>query len=387
MVPSDRIGARLCAGQTREAEVEFALLDVVRRIAVTLLALGTCLALLLGVSAEGPAWATPGASASAPPSPSASSTLDAATREALALQDRIDRDQEDITALEERIALASMQVFQQSDRLAHARSDVDAARTRFQSRLIGIYKSQMFNPVVVLMESKSLADFYTRFTALSTIARRDQRILSDARLAEAQAAYEAEQVDAARTQLVSLRSLKQRSITDEQAALVRQKALVATLTEQAKAVLAAKIAQTAATRVSWRKSSVPLGTPIRYVPGVVDPYAQPFLVSEFQPKHYKATGRTFRAVCSWYGNADNPGSTSTASGQLFNERDFTCASRTLPFGTRLALTRGSRRIVVVVTDRGPYIAGRDLDLSKYAAATLGFSGVEPVQAEFVEVVP
>ena len=38
-----------------------------------------------------------------------------------------------------------------------------------------------------------------------------------------------------------------------------------------------------------------------------------------------------------------------------------CASRTLPFGTWLALTNGDRRVVVCVNDRGPFVDGRDLD--------------------------
>jgi rare lipoprotein A len=63
---------------------------------------------------------------------------------------------------------------------------------------------------------------------------------------------------------------------------------------------------------------------------------------------------------------------------------LTCASRTLPFGTWLALTRGGNRVIVVVTDRGPFIDGRDLDLSRRAARELGFSGVEPVHVEFVQ---
>lgn len=51
---------------------------------------------------------------------------------------------------------------------------------------------------------------------------------------------------------------------------------------------------------------------------------------------------------------------------------------------RLALTRGNRRIVVVVNDRGPFIPGRDLDLSRGAARELGFDSLAQVHAEVVE---
>ena|ERR1700674_663263 len=59
-----------------------------------------------------------------------------------------------------------------------------------------------------------------------------------------------------------------------------------------------------------------------------------------------------------------------ASGPLYNPKKFTAAHRTLPFGTRLRVTDSMthRSVDVVVTDRGPFIEGRMLDLS-FAAAT------------------
>jgi rare lipoprotein A len=111
------------------------------------------------------------------------------------------------------------------------------------------------------------------------------------------------------------------------------------------------------------------------------PYPYTYLVSAFHPRSFRTTGITYSAVCSWYGPGFN--GKPTASGQVYNQDDFTCASRTLAFGTWLALSRDGKRIVVVVTDRGPYVSGRDLDLSKAAADALGFSGVESVQVEVV----
>lgn len=63
----------------------------------------------------------------------------------------------------------------------------------------------------------------------------------------------------------------------------------------------------------------------------------------------------------------------TASGEHFNQHDFTAASRTLPFGTRLHVTNPAtgRSIVVRINDRGPFVRGRQLDLTRGAAAALG----------------
>jgi rare lipoprotein A len=63
----------------------------------------------------------------------------------------------------------------------------------------------------------------------------------------------------------------------------------------------------------------------------------------------------------------------TASGEPFNHNGFTAASKTLPFGTRLLVTNPStgRSVVVRINDRGPFVKGRDLDLAKGAAESLG----------------
>jgi rare lipoprotein A len=62
----------------------------------------------------------------------------------------------------------------------------------------------------------------------------------------------------------------------------------------------------------------------------------------------------------------------TASGANYDPNKFTCAHRTLPFGTRLRVTdaKTHRSVIVVVNDRGPFTKGRVIDLSLAAAKTL-----------------
>ena len=93
-------------------------------------------------------------------------------------------------------------------------------------------------------------------------------------------------------------------------------------------------------------------------------------------------GRSFSGVASYYGNeAGNK----TASGQRFNQHAMTAAHRSLPFGTKLKVTHGSRSVVVTINDRGPFIRGRVLDLSTGAARAVGLTGagVGRVTAEVV----
>ena len=69
-------------------------------------------------------------------------------------------------------------------------------------------------------------------------------------------------------------------------------------------------------------------------------------------------------VASWYGEKYR--GKPTASGRLFNPDEMTAAHRTLPFGTKVRCQLGPKFVVVTITDRGPFIKGRTLDLSKSA---------------------
>lgn len=72
-------------------------------------------------------------------------------------------------------------------------------------------------------------------------------------------------------------------------------------------------------------------------------------------------------IASWYGPKFY--GRKTASGERFTKHAFTCAHKTLPFGTRLEVTNlfNNKSVEVIVNDRGPYVGRRVIDLS-YAAA-------------------
>ncbi|HVF74401.1 MAG TPA: septal ring lytic transglycosylase RlpA family protein [Acidimicrobiales bacterium] len=99
------------------------------------------------------------------------------------------------------------------------------------------------------------------------------------------------------------------------------------------------------------------------------------------PAGLRATGTRVEGIASWYG----PGfdGRPTASGAIYDQEAFTVASKELPLGTFLVVSRGAARVLVLVNDRGPYIEGRVLDLSHAAATALGITGIAPVTAEVV----
>ncbi len=79
-------------------------------------------------------------------------------------------------------------------------------------------------------------------------------------------------------------------------------------------------------------------------------------------------------IASWYG-ADFHGRR-TANGEIYNMYAMTAAHRTLPFNTRLRVTNlaNGKQIEVRINDRGPFVPGRIIDLSKSGAAALGMLG-------------
>ena len=97
---------------------------------------------------------------------------------------------------------------------------------------------------------------------------------------------------------------------------------------------------------------------------------------------YKDLG-TMKA--SWYGPRFH--GRTTANGEIYDQTAYTAAHKSLPFGTLLRITnpRNNKTLIVRINDRGPYIPGRQLDLSKAAAEELGIvhSGVKKLKIEEV----
>lgn len=90
---------------------------------------------------------------------------------------------------------------------------------------------------------------------------------------------------------------------------------------------------------------------------------------------------------SWYG----PGfhGKKTANGEIYNQNSFTAAHKSFKFGTLLKITnpKNNKSVVVRINDRGPYISGRDLDLSKAAARELRMvrRGVARIKVEEIKI--
>jgi len=100
--------------------------------------------------------------------------------------------------------------------------------------------------------------------------------------------------------------------------------------------------------------------------------------------------QVYRGKASWYSIRTN-GGTQTASGERLRDGALTAAHRSLPFGTLVKVinNKNGKDVVVRITDRGPYIRGRIIDVSLAAARRIEMinAGVVPVTIEILEENP
>jgi rare lipoprotein A len=111
----------------------------------------------------------------------------------------------------------------------------------------------------------------------------------------------------------------------------------------------------------------------------------PRMLPTFIPTAREGYTTVLRGRASWYGRRFQ--GLRTSSGERFNRHEYTCAHKTLPFGTRLRVTNVTNGVSVVVrvSDRGPFRHERIIDLAEVAARPLGLveAGAASVVAEVV----
>jgi rare lipoprotein A len=95
----------------------------------------------------------------------------------------------------------------------------------------------------------------------------------------------------------------------------------------------------------------------------------------------------FYGEASWYGEQFH--GKQTASGEIYDMNSLSAAHKSLPFGTRVRVTNleNNKEVIVRINDRGPFTAGRVLDISLAAAKLLGFAeqGTAKIEARVVEI--
>ena len=98
----------------------------------------------------------------------------------------------------------------------------------------------------------------------------------------------------------------------------------------------------------------------------------PYTIQGVRYEPYVAPDYAAVGVASWYGRPFHGRPTST--GEIYDQEAFTAAHKTLPLGTRVKVTNldNGRSVLLTVNDRGPFVDGRLIDVSRRAARKLGF---------------
>lgn len=307
--------------------------------------------------------------------------------EAAGLTDRLEASEADVVAAQLRRSRTS--------------GDLAALRDRMRTRAVTAYMRgtgasvaalaapRAYLEVVAAKEKALVTGYKTALTGVDVEQRRAEEARSEMRAAQ-------RELDAVQTELSSTIAAEDAYRAEEQ-----RKA-----DEARRAALAKQAAALAAAR--GRASVGPAGitSPGGYAPSPLDPNA-------LLPRHRVATERQLALMrrlpfgpltpgvalapglavtgqridgdASWYGPGFN--GRPTASGAIYDQEGWTVASKELPLGTLLAVSRGDRRVLLLVNDRGPYVDGRVLDLSAAAARALGVGGVATVSAEVVIAPP
>jgi rare lipoprotein A len=259
-------------------------------------------------------------------------------------------------------------------------------------RAVRIYMSGPVGFLEVALHASTFDDFLTRWRFVSSIAAEDAQVIGRVKRLRAENVRLTRSLREREARLAALRNRAAAEQTQLRSSIIGQQAKlhsvdtrVASLLRQRERAAVNAPSGGGAPRdnsITWRGTGGSWMSASSLVPGAsasVDGYSgASFTVPSGQATHYASTGISWDGVASYYG-----GSGGTASGRHFSGSELTCAHKTLPFGTLLAVSKGGHHVIVVVTDRGPYISGRDLDLSETAAGILGVDGVGSVHEEIV----
>lgn len=287
------------------------------------------------------------------------------------------------------LAETRRQVAVETDRLAVLERDLAHQQGRLDSFVVSAYRSGELGTIAAVLGATTFEDLFTRVRLTALIGERQGEVIEGLRGSRDESRRLKESLDQRNVELVAQREQAEAQRARVEDNIARQDRILDSLAADIAALLKelerARAAGAGKMRYDANAAGARWMTTPSLLPGAYGTVAEHpgrlYLIPAGVPAAHRSLGYSWQGVASWYGNAEN--GTATSSGRPYNENEMTCAHKTLPLGTLLAVSRGDRHVIVVVTDRGPYIPGRDIDLSRAASSALGFDGVSPVDAELV----
>jgi rare lipoprotein A (peptidoglycan hydrolase) len=285
-----------------------------------------------------------------------------------------------------RLASTRAEIAANSKRLGTLQARLKTLDTRLAGRADFMYRTSDASALDMLFGASTFEDFLQRLDLLSRIALQDASLIAEAKSARIESTAIQAKLRTRESDLVGLRD-KTAAQRDRMASqLATQRAYFRSISSDVAAMIAAQVR---AERPAPTQSQSGSGGSGGYsgsgnglAAATVEGRTGSYYVMADEPRRYRPSGVGMTCEASEYGVADN--GTGTSSGRPLSDSELTCAHKTLPFGTRVAVTHAGRRVIVVVTDRGPFAPpGRDLDLTHRAASLLGLDGVGNVHYEVV----
>lgn len=253
----------------------------------------------------------------------------------------------------------------------------------FADRVRQAYKDGPDNDVRVFLASESLGQFWAARRYMAARLQRDRELLAEIQAEQEDLELVTSDLESGRVaiqaQLEALAELldqTQELLAGSEAALAASQADLQVKEEMRKAMELINRGSSGGRRpISERhrratenQSEVMKRYPFGPVAGI--------------PEGLVPTGETVEGIASWYGPGFN--GLPTASGAIYDESLYTCASKELPLGTILLVTHKGRSVLLLVNDRGPFVKGRVLDLSRAAKDAIGMGGLGYVTAQVLE---
>lgn len=277
-------------------------------------------------------------------------------REIAGLEARMAGIQRDWVTISSKLSEVQKQIVSCYMEIDSARAEVEDARRNLNSMIRSLYVEGRADDLVRLLGSRDLTDFIVKYDYLIDATVSETRAFKQLR--EKRKRLEQRQDDLVKYKREAARLERAGDTMATEAELTLKKQQFAGVTAE---IIAMELPLTQAP------------APVRFDPART--YSMP------DDGGFVRTGQVFSGYSSWYGG-DFHGRP-TASGEIYDEHGFTCAHRTLPFGTWLRVSFRGRTVIVKVNDRGPFVKGRVLDLSRGAAEAVGLTGVQWVDCEIV----
>jgi rare lipoprotein A (peptidoglycan hydrolase) len=272
------------------------------------------------------------------------------------LEGQLARAQRDWFSITQRLGEIEKRITECMAELDAAQVEVERTRQDLNAKIRYLYTDGKSDDLISLLQASDVADFIVKYDYLARAVTGEARLLNELRAKRKSIEKKQDELTRYKEEQASLAGTVDTAGIEAQLSMKRQQ--LAAVTSE---IIAMELPQT----------QTP--APVDFSPTKV--YAMP------DESGFIRTGQTVSGYSSWYGGEFH--GRPTASGEVYDQYAFTCAHKSLPFGTWLRVVFRGRAVIVRVNDRGPFVRGRILDLSRAAAEAVGLTGVQWVDCEIV----